>query len=90
MIEYRLSGRNKWFLTNSGSNFKIFQTTYMSGTVFLIPTFLSDQAVQTIPSYVVDAVKQCQVFFVENERTARRHLKQLWREMVIDQYKWFT
>lgn len=62
----------------------------MPGDVFLIPTFLYENAVETIPIYVVDAVKQCQVFFVENERTARRYLKQLWREMVIDEYEWFT
>lgn len=62
----------------------------MAGSVFLIPTFLYEQAIETIPAYVLDAVKQCQVFFVENERTARRYLKLLWREMVIDDYKWFT
>lgn len=62
----------------------------MAGTVYLIPTFLYDHAIDTLPLYVLDAVKQCQVFFVENERTARRHLKLLWREMVIDDYKWFT
>lgn len=62
----------------------------MNGSVFLIPTFLYDHAVETIPSYVLDAVKQCKVFFVENERTARRHLKILWREMVIDDYKWYA
>ncbi len=62
----------------------------MNGTVFLIPAVLHDQAVETIPSYVLDAVKHCNVFFVENERTARRQLKLLWREMVIDEYKWFT
>src|SRR3954462_11861160 len=62
----------------------------MKGTVFLIPSFLYDMAVETIPPYVLDAVKQCQVFFVENERTARRYLKLLWREMVIEQYEWFA
>jgi len=62
----------------------------MAGSVFLIPTFLYEHAVETIPSYIPDAVKQCQVFFVENERTARRYLKLLWKEMVIDEYKWFT
>ena len=62
----------------------------MPGSVFLIPTFLYEHAVETIPSYVMDAVKQCEVFFVENERTARRYLKLFWREMVIDEYKWFT
>src|SRR3954453_2654552 len=62
----------------------------MAVKVFLIPTFLYEHAIETIPSYVVDAVKQCDVFFVENERTARRFLKIIWREMVIDDYKWFT
>lgn len=61
-----------------------------TGTVFLIPSFLFEHATETIPPYIIDAVKQCQVFFVENERTARRYLKILWREMVIDNYKWFT
>jgi 16S rRNA (cytidine1402-2'-O)-methyltransferase len=62
----------------------------MTGTVFLIPTLLYDGAVETIPPYVMTAVRQCHAFFVENERTARRHLKLLWREMVIDDYSWFT
>lgn len=60
------------------------------GKVFLIPTVLHEEASETIPLYVLDAVKECQVFFTENERTARRYLKMLWREMVIDDYKWFT
>jgi 16S rRNA (cytidine1402-2'-O)-methyltransferase len=59
-------------------------------TVFLIPSFLFDNAVETIPPYVIEYVKQCNVFFVENERTARRYLKAIWKEMVIDDYKWFT
>ena len=62
----------------------------MPGNVFLIPTFLFENAVETIPSYVLDAVKQCNIFFVENERTARRYLKLLWPEIVIDEYEWFT
>jgi 16S rRNA (cytidine1402-2'-O)-methyltransferase len=62
----------------------------MPATVYLIPTFLYENAKETIPSYVLEAVKQCEVFFVENERTARRYLKVLWHEMVIDNYKWFT
>lgn len=59
-------------------------------TVFLIPCFLHETATQTIPAYVLDAVKECQVFFVENERSARRYLKVLWKEMVIDDYEWVT
>lgn len=59
-----------------------------TGKVYLIPTFLDEENLQTIPSYITDAVKECQVFFVENERSARRYLKQLWKEMVIDNYEW--
>ena len=56
--------------------------------VYLIPSSLQESSAVTIPAYVLDAVKQCQVFFVENERSARRFLKLLWKEMVIDQYTW--
>lgn len=60
------------------------------GTVQLIPTILDENGLETIPPYITDAVKQCQVFFVENERTARRFLKSIWKQMVIDDYQWFT
>lgn len=62
----------------------------MTGNVFLIPAFIYENAAETIPLYVLGAVKQCHAFFAENERTARRYLKQLWREMVIDDYEWHT
>jgi len=62
----------------------------MTGSVFLIPTVLHEDAAETVPVYVLDSVKQCQAFFVENERTTRRYLKSIWREMVIDDYEWFT
>jgi len=59
-------------------------------TVYLIPSLLHEEGIAAIPNYIIDAVKNCQVFFVENERTARRYLKQLWREIVIDNYEWFN
>ncbi len=62
----------------------------MMGKVYLIPTVLHEDALETIPAYVLDAVKDCHVFFVENERTARRYLKKLWKEMAIDDYQWFS
>lgn len=62
----------------------------MSATIFLIPTVLDESAVETIPSYIMDAVKKCQVIFAENERTARRFFKKMDREIVIDDYEWFT
>ena len=58
--------------------------------VYLIPSLLAENGVHTITPYITDAIKNCQIFFVENERTARRFLKQLWKEMVIDNYEWFT
>lgn len=61
-----------------------------AGQVVLIPTFLDEAHLEPIPAYVTAAVKTCTVFFVENEKSARRYLKQLWREMVIDNYKWYA
>ncbi len=60
------------------------------GKIFLIPTVLHEDAIETIPTYILDAVKNCHVFFVENEKTARRFLKKLWKEMVIDDYQWIA
>lgn len=62
----------------------------MPGTVYLIPSVLDDAATQTIPAYIIDAVKNCQVIFAENERTARRYLKSICKEIIIDDYEWFT
>jgi 16S rRNA (cytidine1402-2'-O)-methyltransferase len=62
----------------------------MHNTVYLIPAVLDESAVETIPAYVLEAIKQCQVFFVEDERTTRRFFKKLWKEMVIDDYAWVT
>ena len=62
----------------------------MAGNVYLIPSFLHEDATDVIPMYVLEAVKKCDVFFVENERSARRYLKKQWKEMVIDNYKWYT
>ena len=68
----------------------MFKMNSTKSKVYLIPTFLSEQDINVIPSYVLDAIKDCQVFFVENERSARRYLKSLWKEMVIDNYQWFV
>lgn len=57
-------------------------------TVYLIPTVLHEGTTEPLPAYILPAIKQCTVFFVENERTARRYLKLLWKEMVIDDYEW--
>lgn len=58
--------------------------------VYLIPSFLSENAVETIPQYVIDAVKNCSVIFAENERTVRRFFKSMDKEIVIDDFEWYT
>ena len=58
--------------------------------IYLIPSFLSENANETIPPYVMDAVKNCSVIFAESERTSRRFLKSMDRQIVIDDYEWHT
>ena len=59
-------------------------------TVYLIPSFLDEEASESIPPYVMAAVKKCRVIFAENERTTRRFLKAMDRSIVIDDFEWFT
>lgn len=56
----------------------------------MVPTFLDELAIQTIPAYVLDCIKTCEVFFVENERSARRFVKALDKNIIIDNYEWYT
>ena len=62
----------------------------MQAQLYLIPSVLEESATETIPPYIIDAVKKCQVIFAENERTARRFLKTICKEIVIDDYGWYT
>jgi len=55
-----------------------------TGNVYLVPTVLSADALFSIPAYVTAIVQRLSVFYVENERTARRYLKSLDRNIVID------
>ncbi len=69
----------------------------MSAKIFLIPTVLTDGQIDCLPAYLLKAIQQCQVFFVENERTARRFLKSFWKAFLpdgqkieIDNFEWFN
>ena len=62
----------------------------MSPIVYLIPCVLDENATNTIPLYIVDAIKDCKVIFAENERTARRFFKTICKDIVIDDFEWFT
>ena len=61
-----------------------------TGKVYLVPSLLDEEGVNALPVYIIDAIKDCSAFFVENERTARRFLKKLWKEIVIDNYQWIN
>ena len=57
----------------------------MPGTLFLIPTPLADDtAAQVLPPQVVTAVAALPYFLVENARTARRFVKSVAPQRVID------
>lgn len=45
------------------------------GKLYLIPTTLGDDALQTIPSYVVDIIQEIEEYIAERAKTARRFLK---------------
>lgn len=62
----------------------------MTGVVYLIPTVLSEGVTQALPPYIREAIESCQVFFVENERTARRFIRLLLKDFVIDDREWFN
>lgn len=58
--------------------------------LYLIPCSLAEEADQVIPAYVMDAVRRCNILFVENERTARRFLKRMDKNIEIDAFEWHT
>ena len=60
------------------------------GKVLLLPMLLHEEGWEAIPRDVDQWIKSCDVFFVENEKTTRRYFKKIWKEMVIDNYQWFT
>jgi 16S rRNA (cytidine1402-2'-O)-methyltransferase len=62
----------------------------MPAVIYLIPTVLAEGETACLPSYILEAIKQCSVLFVENERTTRRYLKLLSKEIVIDTFEWYN
>jgi 16S rRNA (cytidine1402-2'-O)-methyltransferase len=60
-----------------------------TGKIFLLPMVLHEEGYDALPTDVVKWIQQCDAFFVEEEKTARRFFKKLWKEMVIDNYIWY-
>lgn len=56
------------------------------GTIYLIPNTIGDSPADlTIPAGVMAIVRNLQVFFVEDLRSARRFLKKLDKDIIIDE-----
>ncbi|GAB3823139.1 SAM-dependent methyltransferase [Pontibacter rugosus] len=59
-----------------------------TGTLYLIPTILAEDTQQHVISpQVKDTVQQLNYFIVENLRTARRYVKSICPDLVIEQLK---
>lgn len=58
--------------------------------IYLIPTVLAEGATRCLPNYLLPAIEACEVFFVENERTARRYIKSLKKDFAIDERDWYN
>ncbi|MDR3219110.1 MAG: SAM-dependent methyltransferase [Dysgonamonadaceae bacterium] len=63
----------------------------MSASLFLIPVTLGDSALsRSLPTYNKEVIASLRYFIVENERTARRFLKQTDPETAIDSLTFFV
>lgn len=54
------------------------------GTLYLIPTVISEKTNEVIPKQVTDGIKQLDYFLVENLRTSRRYISSLRLGMTIE------
>lgn len=54
------------------------------GTLHLIPNILSENSTEAIPAYIKDIVTRIKIFYVEEIRSARRFLKMMNKEIIID------
>ncbi|MBC8047460.1 MAG: SAM-dependent methyltransferase [Fimbriimonadaceae bacterium] len=55
------------------------------GKLYLIPTILNAEALHVIPAYVHTITGELKVFFVENEKTARRYLRKTGYDKPFDE-----
>lgn len=61
----------------------------MKGSVLLIPIALAEEGYDALPAAVSAAINACEVFFVENTRTARRAFKKIDTSFNIDARTWY-
>ena len=56
--------------------------------VILIPISITDDESEALPHYISFHLNECQIFFVENLRTARRAFKKINKQFDIDSKEW--
>ena len=62
-----------------------------NGKLYLIPTILSDDSQEAVlPNTITNRIKEINVFIVENLRTARRHIKKVYREKNINNTTFYS
>lgn len=67
------------------------QMNKYKGTIFLIPSFLSESnGKEMIAPQVIDIIKHTDYYLVENIRTARRYISKLQTSRVIEELTFFT
>ncbi|MEY2587186.1 MAG: hypothetical protein RLY11_1035 [Bacteroidota bacterium] len=57
--------------------------------VLLIPIGITEENTDTLPIYIIDYLNACDVFFVEDLRTARRAFKKINKQFDIDSKTWY-
>jgi len=63
----------------------------MKGQLYLLPNTLGESPIEyNLPSDVIDIIKSIKYFVVENVRSARRFLKKVDREIVIEELTFFV
>lgn len=60
----------------------------IKATVILIPIGIAEDGYDSLPAYISEYINSCDIFFVENLRTARRAFKKLDRHFDIDAKEW--
>ncbi|MEQ8925210.1 MAG: SAM-dependent methyltransferase [Fulvivirga sp.] len=59
----------------------------MKGKLFLVPTVIAENSLNTIPEQVKEVIKNTEYFLVENVRTARRYISSLKLGLTIEELK---
>jgi 16S rRNA (cytidine1402-2'-O)-methyltransferase len=60
----------------------------MPSTLYLIPIPIAEDALYTLPVNIAEIINQCEVFYVEDLRTARRTFRKIDKQFDIDARVW--